>query len=87
MRAAFLKVIFRTCRTGFQLLTGAKSQKCFPKKDFFVVHQRGSHIYLTDQERKRKVTVPRHDPIRRGTLLAILEQAGLTREEFLELFG
>jgi predicted RNA binding protein YcfA (HicA-like mRNA interferase family) len=48
-----------------------------------VVGQRGSHIFLTDG--KRKLTVPRHDPIKRGTLLSIIQQAGLTREEFLEL--
>jgi predicted RNA binding protein YcfA (HicA-like mRNA interferase family) len=48
-----------------------------------VVHQKGSHIFLTDG--KHKLTVPRHDPVKKGTLLAIIQQAGLTREEFLEL--
>jgi len=38
---------------------------------------------LTDG--KRKVTVPRHDPVKKGTLLAIITQAGLTKEEFLSL--
>lgn len=52
---------------------------------FHVTHQRGSHIYLTDQERQHKVTVPRHDPIMTGTLLSIIEQSGLTREEFIDL--
>jgi len=47
------------------------------------VHQKGSHIYLTDG--KHKITVPRHQTIKRGTLLSILQQAGLSREEFLEL--
>jgi hypothetical protein len=31
-----------------------------------------------------KVAVPRHDEIRPGTLLEIIHQMGLTREEFLE---
>ncbi|MBI2184055.1 MAG: type II toxin-antitoxin system HicA family toxin [Thaumarchaeota archaeon] len=43
------------------------------------------HIYLTDQGRKHKVTVPRHDPIRTRTLLSIVEQTGLTRNEFIDL--
>jgi predicted RNA binding protein YcfA (HicA-like mRNA interferase family) len=47
------------------------------------VHQKGSHIFLTDG--KHRVTVPRHEPIKKGTLLSIIQQAGLTREEFLEL--
>jgi len=48
-----------------------------------MVHQRGSHIFLTDG--KHKITVPRHDVIQKGTLLAILQQAGLSREELLIL--
>ena len=54
-------------------------------RGFFVTHQRGSHIYLTDKDRKHKVTVPRHDPIKTGTLLSIIEQAGLTRDEFISM--
>lgn len=34
---------------------------------------------------RRRVTVPRHDHVKKGTLLAIITQAGLTREEFLKL--
>jgi predicted RNA binding protein YcfA (HicA-like mRNA interferase family) len=59
--------------------------KALGKKGFYVTHQRGSHIYLTDRERKHKVTVPRHDSMLTGTLLSIIEQSGLTREEFLKL--
>jgi hypothetical protein len=40
-------------------------------------------MYLTDG--KHKITVPRHDIIQKGTLLAIIQQAGLSREEFLNL--
>jgi len=53
------------------------------KVGFKIVHQKGSHIYLTDG--KHKITVPRHQTIKKGTLLSILQQAGLSREEFLEL--
>jgi hypothetical protein len=31
------------------------------------------------------VPVPRHDAIKRGTLLATITEAGLTKEEFLKL--
>ncbi|RLI88190.1 MAG: type II toxin-antitoxin system HicA family toxin [Archaeoglobales archaeon] len=34
---------------------------------------------------RRLVIIPRKDQIPRGTLITILKQAGLTKEEFLEL--
>ncbi|WP_292410572.1 MULTISPECIES: type II toxin-antitoxin system HicA family toxin, partial [unclassified Methanoculleus] len=34
---------------------------------------------------KLLVVIPRRDPIPRGTLLSILKQARLTKEEFLDL--
>ena len=40
-------------------------------------------MYLTDG--KHRVTVPRHAVIRKGTLLSIIQQAGLTKKEFLTL--
>jgi predicted RNA binding protein YcfA (HicA-like mRNA interferase family) len=59
--------------------------KALSRGGFHVTHQRGSHIYLTDAERRHKITVPRHDRVRTGTLLSIIEQSGLTREGFLLL--
>jgi predicted RNA binding protein YcfA (HicA-like mRNA interferase family) len=35
----------------------------------------------------KSFTVPRHSEIRPGTLLVIIEEAGLTKEEFLKLLG
>ncbi|MBI4467863.1 MAG: type II toxin-antitoxin system HicA family toxin [Acidobacteria bacterium] len=49
---------------------------------------KGSHHALTKREesgRMRLVIVPERKDIPRGTLLAIIKQAGLTREEFLAL--
>ena len=57
--------------------------KTLSKKGFKPVRQRGSHIIVEDDE-GRFVSVPRHDEIKRGTLLSIIEEAGLTKEEFLE---
>jgi predicted RNA binding protein YcfA (HicA-like mRNA interferase family) len=50
---------------------------------FRAVGQKGSHIFLTDGH--HRLTVPRHEMIKKGTMLSIISQAGLTREEFLEL--
>ncbi|WP_267900847.1 MULTISPECIES: type II toxin-antitoxin system HicA family toxin [Candidatus Korarchaeia] len=65
---------------GCHLFLG--SCKGTKQSSFKVVHQRGSHMYLTDG--KHKITVPKHDPIKRGTLLSIIYQSGLTKEEFFE---
>lgn len=50
--------------------------------------QRGSHIKMKKILPHRKVTViiPIHDELDRGTLLGIIDQAGLTKEDFLSLF-
>ena len=55
--------------------------------------QRGSHVRLTTTEHgQHHVTIPRHDPLRVGTLSGILnaiaEHFELTRDELLDrLFG
>ncbi len=51
-------------------------------------HQTGSHMILRQSaEPHRRLTVPNHKEIAKGTLLAIIRQAGLTREEFMELYN
>jgi len=48
--------------------------------------QRGSHIILRKRTPPyRRLVVPDHKEIARGTLRAIIRQVGLTREEFMEL--
>jgi predicted RNA binding protein YcfA (HicA-like mRNA interferase family) len=58
--------------------------KALAKKDFRPVRQRGSHT-IVENTRGRFVVVPRRDEIKKGTLNAILEEAGLTKEEFMTL--
>jgi len=57
--------------------------KVLIKADFKVARQRGSHIILVKDE--YIVPVPKHGEIKRGLLLEIIAEAGLTREEFLKL--
>ena len=50
-------------------------------------HQRGSHIVLRQTEPPhRRLTVPDHHEVAKGTLRAIIRQAGLTVDEFKGLF-
>jgi predicted RNA binding protein YcfA (HicA-like mRNA interferase family) len=50
---------------------------------------KGSHLALlkTDEIKTRLVIVPDRNEIPRGTLLAILEQAGLTKDEFIRMLN
>jgi len=53
---------------------------------FFLDHSTGSHRYYRHPERPGIVTVPFHRrDLKRGTLLAIIKQTGLTGEGFLKL--
>ena len=61
--------------------------KLLSKKGFGIARQKGSHVILTKEtdEGKKAVVVPNHKEVDKGTLLEIIRQAGLTREEFMEL--
>lgn len=65
------------------LLSWRDVVKALSKAGFQVARQRGSHIILVKEE--YVVPIPRHREIKRGLLLAIIEEAGMTREEFLGL--
>lgn len=50
---------------------------------FYIERQSGSHIQLKHQD-GRRLTLPRHDPIKVGVMKSIIEQAKTTQEEFLK---
>ena len=70
-------------------LSGNEVIKTLSKVGFSVARQKGSHIVLsrTINSEKRAVVVPNHKEIDIGTLLEIIRQAGLKREEFLKLLN
>lgn len=60
--------------------------KILAKIGYEVDHQKGSHIILRNIEPPyRRLTVPSHPEIAKGTLRAIIRQSGLTPKEFLKL--
>ena len=65
-------------------LSGHKVIKILSKQGFEVVRQKGSHVFLRHSD-GRTTVVPNHKEIDKGTLLEIIRQAGLTKNEFLEL--
>jgi len=57
--------------------------KAVEKVGFHLARQRGSLMVL--RRDGKLLVVPRHEENDRGTLSAIIVQAGLTKEEFLKL--
>lgn len=52
--------------------------------DFTVVRQKGNHISLVDNDRKRLVVIPRHNSLKEPTLKSILDQAGVSKKDFIK---
>jgi predicted RNA binding protein YcfA (HicA-like mRNA interferase family) len=53
---------------------------------FVVVRVVGSHYQMFNPKTRRRTTVPLHNrDLPRGTVSAIIQQAGLTRDEFMTL--
>jgi predicted RNA binding protein YcfA (HicA-like mRNA interferase family) len=68
-------------RTRLPVIQGRELIKYLSKKGFKVTRIRGDHVVM--QSANCRVTVPLHPELDRGTLLAILEEVGISREEFL----
>ena len=68
-------------------LSGKEVIKIISKIGFKTIRQKGSHVFMMKETENKKITtvVPLHDEIDKGTLLEIIRQAGLKREEFFKL--
>ena len=61
------------------VLSGRELIRILERKEFVIVRSKGSHVSLRKDE--FKTVVPLHDELARGTLVGILKQCGLTRED------
>ena len=71
-------------------LTGTELARRLGRVGYTVTRQTGSHMRLTCAlQGEHHVTVPRHDPLRLGTLAAILDAVaahrGVSREALLDV--
>jgi len=72
------------------VLSGKDVIKILSSKGFQIRRQKGSHIILVksiqkrEGETKQSVVVPNHREIDKGTLLEIIRQSGLMRDEFIK---
>jgi len=67
------------------VLSAREVLKALQRAGFERVGQRGSHVRLKGSwlGQTRIVVVPNHQEIAVGTLLSIIRQSGMSREEFL----
>ena len=64
--------------------SGAEAVKAFRQLGYEVDHQTGSDIILRHPS-QRRLTVPNHRELAKGTLRALIREAGLTKEQFSDL--
>lgn len=63
------------------VLSGKEVLRILSKHGYHIHDQKGSHVHLRHPVRP-PLTVPLHNEISKGTLKAIIEVSGLTREDF-----
>jgi predicted RNA binding protein YcfA (HicA-like mRNA interferase family) len=67
-------------------VSGRKVVQALRKIDYEQDRQRGSHMVLRQTaEPHRRIVVPDHAEVAKGTLRAIIRQVGLTVDEFKSL--
>lgn len=69
------------------IVSGSKVIHALQRIGFEIVGQKGSHVRLKKKTsiETRIVIVPLHDELTPGTLLSVIRQAGLTKEELIGL--
>ncbi len=69
------------------VLSGKELVTALKKAGFIEVRHKGSHVSLqkVTQETTYRTVVPMHRELAKGTLLDILHQTGLNREELIKL--
>lgn len=68
-------------------LSGKEVLKVLKKAGFVEMRQRGSHVIMIKETPQGKIptVVPMHKEVDTGTLLEIIRQCKMTRDEFLQL--
>ncbi|MDO8477063.1 MAG: type II toxin-antitoxin system HicA family toxin [Candidatus Rokubacteria bacterium] len=72
--------------TRLPAVSGREAVRAFAKIGYREDRQTGSHIILRRQDPpNRRLTVPDHKELARGTLRNLIREAGLSVEEFVAL--
>jgi predicted RNA binding protein YcfA (HicA-like mRNA interferase family) len=72
--------------TRLPVVSGREVVRALSRIGYRLDHQTGSHLILRhDDPPHRRLTVPDHRELAKGTLRSLIRQAGLTVEEFSRL--
>ena len=72
--------------TRLPVVSGRDAVKALRKIGYELDHQTGSHMILRRSTPPyRRLTIPDHKELARGTLRAVIREAGLTVDEFAAL--
>lgn len=63
------------------VLSGSELIDILKSLGYVVVRQKGSHVSL--QKEQYKTVVPLHDDLAKGTILGILKQCGLSKDDII----
>jgi predicted RNA binding protein YcfA (HicA-like mRNA interferase family) len=66
-------------------ISGKEAVKAFQRAGWQVVGQVGSHVVMTKPDIRANLSIPQHKELSVGTLRALIRNAGMTVDEFLEL--
>jgi predicted RNA binding protein YcfA (HicA-like mRNA interferase family) len=66
--------------------SGKDAVAAFARLGYVLDHQTGSHMILRHPS-QRRLTVPDHREIAKGTLRSLIREAGITKERFIELLN
>jgi predicted RNA binding protein YcfA (HicA-like mRNA interferase family) len=66
-------------------ISGKEAAKAFAKAGWSAVGQVGSHLVMTKAGQRANLSIPQHRELGQGLLRALIRNAGMTVEDFLQL--
>jgi predicted RNA binding protein YcfA (HicA-like mRNA interferase family) len=71
--------------TRLPVISARECVAALEKAGFYVTRQRGSHINMRRDNPFARVVIPNRKELKKGMLRAIIRQAGVTVDEFVDL--
>ncbi len=67
------------------VVSGADAIKAFHRAGWRAVRQSGRHVVMTKEGREATLSIPLHRELKRGLLRALIRDAGMNVDEFVDL--
>jgi predicted RNA binding protein YcfA (HicA-like mRNA interferase family) len=66
-------------------ISGKEAARAFEKAGWIPLGQVGSHLVMIKPGIRVNLSIPQHKELAKGTLRALIRNAGLTMDEFMQL--